>query len=448
MFKNGFGWYNVTAQKPAASDLHLMQDCNATAGQSVVLDLASEPAYMGGDVGFFLITPESHAHGGTCDSGDCCATVARATSGAGYVYFTQKEYNPDTLGGSPYIHELTYQSHLTMEKFYFAWEDTFATSSADFTDFVTGVSGIQCSGGGVSCDTGKLGVCALGVTACAQGMVTCTQLFQPGPETCNGLDDDCNGKIDDGAVCPGTDVCVNGACVPHCSTNEFPCEGNAVCDSASGLCVDPSCEKVTCPSGQICAAGQCRAPCQGVVCPHGQDCVNDACVDLCKGVACPSGQVCRSGKCFDGCDACDGISCQAPLTCDAQTSDCKDPSCPNGCPAGTFCDAGQCKDDCSGAACPPGQTCTGGACNATGAPGSGGGFSGFGGGGGAVATSTGGGSAGRAGSGGGSGGAGATPAPHSGCSCTTSPAESDVPFAVVAAAIGIAARRRRRGPRI
>ncbi|MFO0761123.1 MAG: hypothetical protein U0359_31890, partial [Byssovorax sp.] len=39
MFKNAFGWYNATGQKPAFADLHLMLDCNAQKGASAVLDL-------------------------------------------------------------------------------------------------------------------------------------------------------------------------------------------------------------------------------------------------------------------------------------------------------------------------------------------------------------------------------------------------------------------------
>lgn len=33
-------------------------------------------------------------------------------------------------------------------------------------------------------------------------------------ETCNGVDDDCNGKVDDGAICPPGQTCTAGTCVP------------------------------------------------------------------------------------------------------------------------------------------------------------------------------------------------------------------------------------------
>lgn len=446
LFQNAFGWYNATGQQPPASDLHVMQDCSATAGQSVVLDLSTEPAYLGGDIGFFLVNPESHTQPSTCAGGDCCATVARATSGEGYVYYSEMQYNPDYVGASPYIHMLTYQSQLQKEKFYFAWEDTFQTTSGDFTDFVTGVSGIQCSGGGVACDTGKLGVCAAGITQCSQGAVSCSEIFPPSPEQCNGLDDDCNGQIDDGAVCPTGEICYQGACVPHCSSGEFPCSDGTVCDAPSGLCLDAGCVGVTCPAGQVCTAGACRAPCAGVVCPRGQSCVGDECVDLCKGVACAAGQVCEDGKCFSGCASCDGIACTSPLKCQASTGECADTSCTGTCPAGTFCSMGQCVGACTGVVCPPGQGCLSGECT-VGAPDAGadGGF--FGGVGGGPASS----GSGGAGAGGAPGfvGSGPTFNTPSGCGCAEGSAQrSGLGLVMVAFVFGApGARRRRSGAR-
>ncbi len=55
-----------------------------------------------------------------------------------------------------------------------------------------------------SCDTGLKGVCALGQFACTQGVRSCVAP-SPGVETCNGIDDDCDGVVDnlaDGGSCP------------------------------------------------------------------------------------------------------------------------------------------------------------------------------------------------------------------------------------------------------
>ena len=441
LFKNAFGWYNVTSQKPALTDLHLMLDCNAAPGASAVLDLQTEPAYTGGDVGFFLITPESHATPGTCDGGDCCATLARVTSGQGYAYFSEHAYNPDFVGANSWIHMLEYQSKITPAKYYFAWEDSSFSPNNDFTDLVTGVTGIQCSGAGLPCNTGQKGVCGTGITGCKTGMVTCNPVFPTSPETCNGLDDDCDGTVDNGATCttPG-DVCYRGACVPHCNGGEFPCPPNTACDDGSGLCIENGCKGVTCAAGEVCHGGKCVAPCQGVVCPHGQTCVADVCIDLCKGVACPSGQICREGQCFAGCAQCDGLSCVTPTTkCDATSGNCVDPSCAGPCPAGTFCSKGQCVDDCSGATCPPGETCTSGSCHAMGA-GGGSSSSGFALGGSATTSSSG---TTSSGAGGASGGVNLTKATACGCKTVGQTDGGDALWVVAAAAI-VAERRRRR----
>src|SRR4029078_12564502 len=81
------------------------------------------------------------------------------TAGEGYVYYSERDLNPDHAGTASYVHLLVYDSVVWERKFYFAWEDTYDSSNDDFTDLVTGVSGIECSGAGTACDTGMLGAC-------------------------------------------------------------------------------------------------------------------------------------------------------------------------------------------------------------------------------------------------------------------------------------------------
>ena len=46
----------------------------------------------------------------------------------------------------------------------------------------------------MACSTGQAGVCSAGTTTCDQGAIACQQNAGPGPELCNGLDDDCDGS--------------------------------------------------------------------------------------------------------------------------------------------------------------------------------------------------------------------------------------------------------------
>ena len=52
-------------------------------------------------------------------------------------------------------------------------------------------------GTGGACQTGKPGVCAPGLMKCLGGRVQCVQNIQPSVEICNGQDDDCNNQVDD-----------------------------------------------------------------------------------------------------------------------------------------------------------------------------------------------------------------------------------------------------------
>ncbi|HSB49780.1 MAG TPA: MopE-related protein [Nitrosopumilaceae archaeon] len=56
-------------------------------------------------------------------------------------------------------------------------------------------------GGGESCNTGLSGVCSAGTSACTNGALICNPTTQPSPEACNGTDDDCDGTVDEDAVC-------------------------------------------------------------------------------------------------------------------------------------------------------------------------------------------------------------------------------------------------------
>jgi hypothetical protein len=195
-------------------------------------------------------------------------------------------------------------------------------------------------------DTGK---CEFGQIVCAPpaGLV-CQGYIGPDPgETCDGIDNDCDGLVDNEAVCPSPeDICVAAQCASPCGPGEFPCPFGHYCE--------------TLPEGRYCLAD----PCASIQCPPGHVCHRDTaeCVDLCAGVECQDGEICQNGLCFDcfvlGCDA--GEIC---VSNDSGVGVCQPDPCVNAnCDSGEFCRNGDCVPLTCNPACPQGQVCTDGQC--------------------------------------------------------------------------------------
>lgn len=267
-FRNVFGWYNYTGSRPAPAQLYPMLGCDAAEGTEVVLDVRNDPRWTGGEIGFFIATPEQHGASGQCAGGDCCARIERLAT-EGYVYYSERALNPDAVGAQSLIHLIVYDSAITERKFYFAWEDTYNAANNDFTDIVTSVRGVECSGAGAACDTGRPGMCQYGVSQCQGGTVACVQVFDAAPEACDGADNDCNGLVDD---------------LPACENLIGNCEG------------------VSCAAGLVCRQGQC--------------------IDPCRDVTCGAGLACLSGVCLPGCNTCNGAVCASGSRCDMASGAC------------------------------------------------------------------------------------------------------------------------------
>jgi hypothetical protein len=216
------------------------------------------------------------------------------------------------------------------------------------------------------------GFCANGTMQCRAGVLTCVPDQGPVPEKCNAVDDDCNGIIDEGDICPMGFVCFRGTCVPNCARGEFTCSAGTACENDAGVCVDIACQNVTCPAGQVCRAGTCVGECSGVKCPWGQSCRHGGCVDVCSGLKCDEGFVCTPsypmGPDKDPAGVCSNCGCQGcPSGTMCTNMHCVANDCANVmCTTGTHCVAGACVDNCMGAACPPGQKCNMGQCMADG----------------------------------------------------------------------------------
>ncbi len=76
-------------------------------------------------------------------------------------------------------------------------------------------------GGGVGCNTGLKGNCGPGTTSCEAGKVKCNATQQASPEKCDNQDNDCNGTVDDtkGDAC---DTKLKGIC----AAGTVSCDGN------------------------------------------------------------------------------------------------------------------------------------------------------------------------------------------------------------------------------
>jgi hypothetical protein len=350
----GLAWYNVPSDPEVVpSELFMLVPETTQPGAMVSSNqIRSDPKYAGGSVGFAL-----------------------TKNGGKPVYYSESMRNPLCTACSMPGHwklMLAYASPLEATTYYLAWEDWEGANESswpddgDFNDKVFKLKGVRCAGGGESCDTGMPGACSQGLTGCSTGAspAACSPLEAASAELCDGVDNDCDARVDEGNPCPSGDACVQGHCTRACGGVEFGCEDGLAC--VEGQCVDPACAGVSCEIGQVCEAGACKAPCQDVRCPLAQVCRSGLCKDPCVEVECQNGSVCRDGACLESC-ACSG--CPDARSCEAKSGKCVDPGCADKtCPEGQACTGGQCVDACQNARCPHGVGCSQGRCENTGPP--------------------------------------------------------------------------------
>jgi hypothetical protein len=272
-----------------------------------------------------------------------------------------------------------------------------------------------------SCEVPGTGACTTGVVRCQAGAEVCAVAGEPTAEVCNGLDDDCDGEVDDDAdvACypdgmPGCEMAAGGRfeCAGLCAAGVQSCQ-DGVLGACSGfvqpadeICggtepADEDCDGLVddeCPctgdATQSCytgpagtaGVGRCRrgeqqcdngqfGACEGSITPGTERCANSGEDDDCDGVeddVSGLGYFCfdaaNQGLCRYGVRACSGdeLVCNTlaaqpeETTCDGRDEDC------DGQIDETFLFASD-ETNCGACAvrCGSGDTCCGGGCRDT-----------------------------------------------------------------------------------
>jgi hypothetical protein len=247
---------------------------------------------------------------------------------------------------------------------------------------------------GLPCTTAGLGQCGVGTWDCRGGQLVCLTPAPAPAELCNGLDDDCDGPVDEGFdLVRSTTDCLR--CGNACAPGESCCSAGCV-DLQTDERYCGACDR-SCGAGLSCCGGGCvdtqddddHCGLCGQACGDGQSCCGGRCVDLrgddnsCGecGRSCGPGTRCCEGRCrapdepeCTGCArACSGAEqccapvatvCSDPATDEARCGGCGAPACAEG----QLCCGGTCVSrsvtscaDC-GQACPAGALCCGAGC--------------------------------------------------------------------------------------
>ncbi|HEX7479503.1 MAG TPA: MopE-related protein [Polyangiales bacterium] len=225
---------------------------------------------------------------------------------------------------------------------------------------------------GTACGSG-VGECKPGMEACSKGAVVCVNDVPPTPEVCDCKDNNCNGQADEvaagGSLCGSTGKCIQCQCALPCATgSEFniPCPtGKApITDNGKCYCVGEVCKAADCAGQTIKKNGLTECT------PGSQDmgacvCKNNVCTFGCDGVICANGTVCNplDGTCQRQTCLLPQFRCKTGDLCNPMTGACEaDPCASVSCKTGEACRDGKCFKSCATANCTAGMLCVDGSC--------------------------------------------------------------------------------------
>jgi hypothetical protein len=163
----------------------------------------------------------------------------------------------------------------------------------------------------------EAGLCQ-GKRVCTEEGLTGCDAPEPADETCNGLDDDCDGDVDEGDLVEGIGICDDGNdCTADLCLGAEGCENTLL---SEGECIDGD----PCTVADHCEEGTCVG--NLVICDDGNPCTDDDCdssggclfvdnADLCDdGDPCTVNDQCQEGGCVGTAVPCE---CQADEDCAA-----------------------------------------------------------------------------------------------------------------------------------
>jgi hypothetical protein len=197
-------------------------------------------------------------------------------------------------------------------------------------------NGCECADGDdLPCST----ACGTGVQKCEGGKLGACSAPQPGIEVCDGEDNDCDGTADNG---------LSKSCKNDCGIGVQLCIGG----------IDTECQIIA-KTAEICANNK-DDNCDGQVDEP------EACCDTvtCNNVCCPAGKACCAGGTCPDADGtcppppCDGVKCGG-VCCEGADACCKGNVCP---PKGGECPADCTTITCGGVCCKAGEVCNGTKC--------------------------------------------------------------------------------------